>query len=171
VDARALIPAGAAFVFVVFLVWKMWPTVRGPFQRRRSIDPRLPPLREKAAGASGAERARVLCEAGAVSLERSRQTAAFGYYLRAARADADAGEPIRGIARALDRKPRSLERVLWRHLATLDVRSAAARATLEELVAVYHRTREPTRARSLEKLLSALHPSDEVDKRVTPPAP
>jgi hypothetical protein len=154
VDARALIPAGAAVVFVVFLMWKMWPSVRGPLQRRRSIDPRLPALREKAAVVTGAERARVLCEAGDVALEGARQTAAFGYYLRAARADVAAGAPIRGIARALGRKPRSLERVLWRHLSTLDVRSPAARATLEELVALYQRTRDRNRARSLENLLA-----------------
>ena len=169
-DARALVPAGAAAVFVIFLVWKMWPSVRGPFQRRRSIDPRLPALREKASTASGAARAGALCEAGAVSLEASRQTAAFGYFLRAARADPDASEPIRGIVRALDRKPRSLERVLWRHLATIDVRSSAARATLEALVSLYDRTRDRTRARALERLLSlvpvgsGVPRSDEVDK-------
>src|SRR5258708_3558297 len=118
----------------------MWPSVRGPFQRRHSVDPRLPALRAKASTVAGPARARALCEAGAISLERSRQTAAFGYYLRAARADAGAAEPIHGIARALARKPRSLERVLWRHLATIDVRSPAARATLEALVALYERT-------------------------------
>ena len=157
-DVRALVPAGAAAIFVMFLVWKMWPSVR-PFHRRHALDPRLPVLRAKAAVVSGPARAAALCEAGAVSLERSRQTAAFGYYLRAARADAGAGEPIRGIARALDRKPRSLERVLWRHLSTLDVRSAAARATLEELVTLYHRTRDRTRAKAIESLLSLVPPA------------
>lgn len=155
-DARTVVPAGAAIVFVLFLFWKLRPTRDG----RGPLDPRIRELRARAAEVGGTERAKLFCEAGAMADEANRPTAAFGYYLRATRADPAAQEPIHGLAHALSRKPRALERALWRHLATLDFTAhpAAARATLEELAALYRRRRDRVRARSFENLLAALAP-------------
>jgi hypothetical protein len=153
-DPRTIVPASAAIVFVLFLVWKLRPAREG----RGPIDPRIKDVRARAAASTGAERAKALCEAGAIADEARRPTAAFGYYLRAARADPSAEAPIRGLSRALARKPRSLEQALWRHLASLDVKAhpEAARAAVEELSALYRRRRDRARARALENVLAAL---------------
>ena len=116
-EPRALIPAIAAALFVIFLLWKMRPVA---FGKRGPLDPRIALARGRAAALTGRERALALCDAGALCLEANRATAAFGNYLRATRADPSAVEPIRGIVAALARNRTSLERVLWRHLATLD---------------------------------------------------
>src|SRR5258708_29810225 len=100
-DARTVVPAGAAIVFVLFLVWKLRPMSDG----RGPLDPRIREVRARAAEATGMERAKLFCEAGAIADEAKRPTAAFGYYLRATRADPSADEPIHGLARALSRKP------------------------------------------------------------------
>ena len=154
VDVRTLVPAGAAILFVLFLVWKLRPAREG----RGPMDPRIKEVRARAAATTGAERAKALCEAGAIADEAHRPTAAFGYYLRAARADPAAEAPIRGLSQALARKPRSLEQALWRHLASLDPKAhpAAARATVDELSALYRRRRDRARARALENVLAAL---------------
>src|SRR5436853_4242605 len=153
-DARALAPAGAAIVFVLFLFWKLRPASEG----RGPLDPRIQEVRARAAATTGVERAKALCEAGAIADEARRPTAAFGYYWRAARADPAAEAPIRGLSHALARKPRSLEQALWRHLASLDVTAhpIAARAAVEELSALYRRRRDRARARALENVLAAL---------------
>lgn len=162
-DARTLLPAGAAIVFVLFLVWKLRPSREG----RGPLDPRIARARERAAVTKGSERAAALCEAGALADEARRPTAAFGYYLRATRADPSSVAPIRGMAHALARKPRSLERALWRHLALLDfdANRAAACAAMEELAHLYRRRRERTKARALEKLVSALPAPPPADAR------
>ncbi len=160
-DARALIPAIAAAVFVLFLLWKMRPVI---FFARGPLDPRVNEARARAATVTGRDRALALCEAGALCIESSRHTAAFGYYLRASRADPSAPEPIHGMAQALVRRRASLERVLWRHLATIEWTgevAPAVRATLEELAVLYRRSGERFRADALlrvEALLPASEP-------------
>lgn len=159
-DARTLIPAIAAALFVLFLLWKMRPA---GFGARRPLDPRIAEVRARAARSKGNERAVALCEAGDLSVEAHRPTAAFGYYLRAARADVAAIAPIVGFARALSRKPRALERVLLRHLSTIDWRDGhnpAVRAALDELASVYRRTRERARAQVIDKTIALLPPKD-----------
>ena len=169
-EPRALIPAIAAALFVIFLLWKMRPFT---FGKRGPLDPRIAEARTRAAELSGRARALALCEAGALSLEAKRPTAAFGYYLRATRADPSAIEPIRGIVRALGRKRASLERVLWRQLATLEWSGEfvpAVSACLGELEALHRRSGERARADALIKVIVLLpavtiehEPQDERD--------
>jgi hypothetical protein len=166
-DPRALIPAVAAIAFIAFLLWKMRPASVG---RRRPVDPHVAEARARATRLDGRARAVALCEAGARSNEAARTVAAFGYYLRALRADLTYDEPIRGLARTLGRRRASLERVLWRHLASLDWASAqrtAARTTLEELISLYRRGRDRPRAEALGKVLTLLSTPD----LSAPPAP
>ncbi|GAC1351695.1 MAG: hypothetical protein NVSMB1_07210 [Polyangiales bacterium] len=145
---------------MVFLLWKMRPA---GFNRRRPLDPRIREARDRASRGYGRQRALALCDAGAVSIAANRPTAAFGYYLRATRADALSSEPIRGIARALARRRRSLERVLWRQLSTLDWQrpdNEALRAALEELIALYRRSGERSRAEAITKALMLIPRGD-----------
>lgn len=157
-DWRSLLPTAAAALFVLFLLWKMRPAGLG---RRPPLDPRIAELRLRSTNLVGAEKSAALCEAGALAHSAMRPTAAFGYYLRAARAEPSAIEPVRGMALALARRRRSLERALWRHLAWLDWSTSpgAARATLEELATVYRRGRDRARVEALGKA-AALLPSN-----------
>jgi hypothetical protein len=156
-DYRAILPASAAVAFIVYLVWKMWPREG----RHGPLDPRITEARERAGKVEGAARSQALCEAGALADEAGRATAAFGYYLRAARADVEAEEPVRGMSRALARRPRALERALWRHLGLVPLASAAGRATLEELGVVYKRLHDRSRRHAVERILVAIHPTPE----------
>ena len=151
-----MIPAAAAVAFVLFLLWKMRPAALGP---RKPLDPRIAEARARAASTTGRERALTLCEAGEISVLANRPTAAVGYFLRAARSDLASTEPIHGIARALSRRKRSLERVLWRHLSALDwggEHLAATRAALEELISLYRKSGDRFRADALGKALLLL---------------
>lgn len=153
-----MVPAGAAIAFALFLLGKLLWRMRRAGGSRGPLDPRIREVRARAARVVGPERARVLCEAGALAEQARRPTAAFGYYLRASRADPAAEAPIRGLAHTLARRPRALERALWRNVASLDValHRAALRVTLEELAAMHARRRDRVRARALEKLVAAL---------------
>ena len=138
------------------------------FGKRGPLDPRIAEARARASEATGRARALALCEAGAFCLEANRPTAAFGYYLRATRADPTALEPIAGIVKALARKRASLERALWRHLATLEWSGEtlpAARATIVELASLYAKSGERFRAEGLHKILALLPtPTLEIDE-------
>jgi len=141
---------------VIFLIWKMRPVA---FGKRGPLDPRIAEARSRALEATGRERALALCEAGALCLEANRPTAAFGYYLRATRADPTAIEPISGIVKSLARKRASLERALWRHLATLEWSGdtlPAVRASIGELADLYRKSGERFRAEALLKALALL---------------
>ena len=159
-NLRAIVPAGAGVAFALFLLAKLLWRMRWAGGRRGPLDPRIREVRARAAKVVGPERARVLCEAATLAEGARRPTAAFGYYLRASRADPTAVAPIRGLAHTLARRPRALERVLWRNIASLDVtrHRVALRISLEELAAMHSRRRDRVRARAIENLLAAISP-------------
>jgi hypothetical protein len=111
--------------------------------------------------ATPADRARALCDAGDASGQTlGSPTSALGYYLRAMRTDPNSAEPVLRAARGLVRRPRALEKLLWRRLGGTPWEGPsrpAAVAALTELAAVYAGPlRNRSRASAISHALAAL---------------
>src|SRR4029079_8568478 len=107
--------AGAAVLFVAFLVVKLRPRVGG----RAALSAEVRAARSRAHAATDARaRAEALCEAGKLSVAHGgRWTAAAGFFLRAMNADPAWAGAVEGLVSALHRRrPRLLEKILWRRL-------------------------------------------------------
>jgi hypothetical protein len=140
--------AGAAVLFLTFLVLKLRP--RG---RAKSVEGRkLSAARRRAASATTSrERADALCEAGRIARDAHRFRLSAAYFLRAMNAEpTDVACVERAITALERRRPRLLEKVLWRRLANLPfdtshrgALTAAARG-LEQLYR--HRFRDAAKA-------------------------
>ncbi|WP_437680430.1 hypothetical protein [Sorangium sp. So ce131] len=147
--------AGVAALFILFLLVKMRPARR----RRDTLSAEVQAARERARrAATPRERAEALCDAGAHALRGSRRvTAAVGFFVRAMRADPTSARTIELTTGALaKRRPRLLEKILWRRLAVLpwdgDHREAA-RAAAIGLRDLYRREiRDRNRAEIMRKL-------------------
>jgi len=89
-----------------------------------------------------------------------RTTGAVGYYTRAMRANPSSVEIVDRAAKGLARRPRALEQLLWRRLASESWdgdKKPAALAALAHLHHVYDRSpRNKTRARVFEHVLVSL---------------
>ena len=89
-----------------------------------------------------------------------RSVSARGYYQRAMRADPSNADIVERATKGLWKRPRALEGLLWRRLASEPWKgkaSAAQRTALRSLVRLYdERLRQPLRARALEQALAAL---------------
>jgi hypothetical protein len=133
--------AVASAVFVLFLLWKLRPSVGG--SGRGST--RAAALREAKARVSAAktdeERALALCDAGdALAGRLAGSESAIGYYLRAMRASPRDAALVTRAAKGLARRPRALESLLWRRLGAepwTGGGEAAAKVALEELARLY----------------------------------
>lgn len=151
--------AGVAALFLLFLLVKMRPALR----RRNALSAEVQAARERARRATTPrERAEALCDAGGAALRSSRRvTAAVGFFVRAMRADPTSARVIELTSGALARRrPRLLEKILWRRLAVLpwdgDHRDAARAAALG-LRELYRREiRDRNRAEIMRKLARML---------------
>jgi hypothetical protein len=151
--------AGVAALFLLFLLVKMRPARR----RRDALSEAVQAARERARRATTAdERADALCEAGTLAIRSQRRiTAAVGFFLRAMRADPTSAQVIQRTTSALARRrPRLLEKILWRRLAVLPwdgPHRDAARAAAIGLRELYLREiRDRNRAEILRKLARTL---------------
>jgi hypothetical protein len=132
-----------AVLFVVFLIVQMRPGVA----RRRGLGGEVKAARERARTATTARaRAAALCEAGALAVrEGARWTASAGFFLRAMNADPTWPDAVRQMASTFHRRrPRLLEKILWRRLGHLpwdDAHRATLFAVTESLCELYERER------------------------------
>jgi len=143
----------AAGAFFVVMVARIWPS----FQSRPPLRVALKDARERIEAAKDDKtKALALCDAAdACALALGRGGSAVGYYLRAMRCDPSSAAIVKRAARGLERRPRDLEALLWRRLASAEW--TGARATLEELVNLYeNRLKNAHRARALKHAMRAL---------------
>jgi hypothetical protein len=124
----------ATAAFLAFLLWRMRPFIGG-----RGAEAGREALREAQARIEAAktepERATALCDAA----ELMRAGEAKGMYLRAMRADPASAEVVARAVAGLARRPRTLESLLWRYLASRPWTGSkeATRAALDALRVLY----------------------------------
>jgi len=146
-----LVVAAAAFLSV--LVWRVRPSL-GP-RRLRAPAGALREARQRIESAQDDRaRARALCDAAElVAKAVGGGGSATGFLLRAMRADPESVEVVQRATAALARRPRRLESLLWRHLASVPWSGASrgsARAALDALHTLYDGPlRNAVRARAL----------------------
>jgi len=147
--------AGAAVLFLGFLLVRMRPGGR----RRAVLAADVRAARDRAAAATTPRaRAEALCEAAALSIrDRGRWTAAAGYFLRAMNSDPTWPDAVRQVVTTLRRRrPRLLEKMLWRRLGALpwdQAHGAALREVTHGLVLLYERElRDNARAEVLRRV-------------------
>lgn len=151
--------AVATIAFLAIVLWQVRPSFGGD---RPPGVPNLKAAKNRAAEAKDdATRAKALCDAAdACALSVGRSVSAQGYYLRAMRADPTSVDIVERATKGLWKRPRALEGLLWRRLASepWDGPTAAAqRAALASLRRLYEeRLRHPLRARALDHALAAL---------------
>jgi hypothetical protein len=145
----------ATTAFLVVLLWRIRPLVPG--QRRSASREAIREARARIeAAGTDRERALALCDAA----DLMRAGSAKGLYLRAMRADPRSPQIVaRAVGRLADR-PRTLESILWRHLAVATPWTETREATwaaLDALRALYEGPlRNPTRARAMANARDAL---------------
>lgn len=148
----------AATVFGLYVIYRFRPMFTGS----RAALGSLAEARKKIdAAKTDEERALALAEAGdACASTVGRTTGAVGYYTRAMRASPASVDMVERAAKGLARRPRALEQLLWRRLASEawdGEKKAAALAALAHLHRLYERSpRNKTRARMFEHMLVAL---------------
>jgi hypothetical protein len=115
---RELVLAGVAVLFLAFLVWQMRPG--SPERRALGAEARAARERAKLAKTPRAK-AEALCEAGMLTAQEGvRWTSAAGSFLRAMHADPTwAGAVTQLVEAFCARRPRTLEKILWRRLGHL----------------------------------------------------
>jgi hypothetical protein len=152
---------GTAAVFLLFLVFKYRPALGRVARRPVGGDLRLARERAREASTSREKAEAYVRAAQAASREPGGLTAAFGYYVRAMRADPAACEPIAGVCDLLERKrPELLESTLWRRLAILPWSgdtAMAARCAGEGLAKLYaKRIKHRDRANVIERIVARI---------------
>jgi hypothetical protein len=153
-----ILSAGA---FLAVLVWRVRPL--SPWTRRRAdVRNALRDAQSRIdAAPEGPERARALCDAADILAQRRIRAlgGAAALYGRAMRSDPTSVDVIQRTVAGLGRRPRTLESVLWRHLASIRWRESpdAAAATLDAMRALYEGPlRNAVRARALANAFDAL---------------
>jgi predicted O-linked N-acetylglucosamine transferase (SPINDLY family) len=161
----------AATVFGLYIIYRFRPIFSGGrtglaalAEARKRID----------AAKTDEERALALAAAGdACAATVGRTTGAVGYYTRAMRANPASVEIVERAAAGLSRRPRALEQLMWRRLATESWEGdnkPAALAALTQLQRVLDRSpRSRTRARVFENVLVTLG-APPAPRRSLPPA-
>jgi hypothetical protein len=140
--------------FLAWLVWSVRPAI-GWRRRRRFSRDALKEVRGRIQAATDpAVKALALCEAADMMAKTIGGAArARSLYLRALRSNPASPELVQRAATGLASRPRALESLLWRHLASnqwTDLTRAAAGAALEALRSLYEGPlRNATRARAL----------------------
>lgn len=146
----------SAIAFAVFLVFKMRPALgedgRASAAALKEAKQRIEAAKEDA------EKAKALCDAGDACATLGRANAAVGFYLRAFKTDPRSQELVERAATALARRPRAVEKLMWRHLAAepwTGPGRPAALAALKALAAVYGRRPNHPRAKALAHAVAA----------------
>jgi tetratricopeptide (TPR) repeat protein len=146
----------SAIAFAAFMIFKMRPAL-GDDGRANAAALKEAKQRIEAAK-EDADKAKALCDAGDACASLGRANTAVGFYLRAFRADPRSKELVERAATALARRPRAVEKLMWRHLGnapwTGDGRPSAL-AALKALAAVYARRPNHPRAKALEHAVEA----------------
>jgi hypothetical protein len=138
----------ATGAFLLVLLWRVRPLVGWGRQAGATRQALRDAHARIEAAANDADKATALCEAA----ELLAPTSARGFYLRAVRADPASSKVIDRVVAGLGRKPRALESVLWRHLASSAWAGTreATHASLSALISLYEGPlRDPTRAKAL----------------------
>jgi hypothetical protein len=136
---QQMVPVVAAVLFLGFLVLRLWPG--GVRRGALGVDVRA--ARERAhAAATPRARAEALVEAGQLCVrDGSRWTAAAGFFLRALNADPTWPPAVAALVQTFQRRrPRMLEKMLWRRLGMLpwdDAHQGSLREITAGLAAVY----------------------------------
>jgi hypothetical protein len=169
---REIVLAGMAGLFLAFLLWQMRPGG----SRRRALGAEVRAARERArAAATPSAKAEALCQAGAIAVrDGARWTSAAGSYLRAMKADPTSTSAVTQLVTTFRaRRPRLLEKILWRRLGHLPWDAAhweVLVALASSLRQLYERERrDRVRARVFGKLEAALR--DPSGFRFPPSAP
>ena len=157
-----MVLAGVAVLFLAFLLWQMRPGS----PRRRGLGVEARAARERArSAATPRARAEALCEAGALAVkDGARWTSAAGSFLRAMNADPVWPEAVEQLAVAFRRRrPRLLEKILWRRLGNLpwdDAHRAVLLAIVSTLRHLYEKERrDRIRAAVFRRLETRFQPS------------
>lgn len=108
----------ATAAFLAFMVLRVWPARGGESSTQARAD--LKEARRKLdAAKTDAERVDALCDAGDASAKLVGGAArAVQYYLRAMKLAPTSTDLVERVAKALARRPRGLENILWRRLGT-----------------------------------------------------
>jgi hypothetical protein len=143
----------AAGAFLAVLLWRVRPLVEWTTLRRASREALHEAQARIESAQDGSERARALCDAADLLATQVRgRGSATGLYLRAMRSDPKSVDVVERAVAGLARRPRALESILWRHLATTpwDQSRGAAVAALDALRILYEGPlRNAVRARAL----------------------
>lgn len=152
---------GAAVVFVGFVVLKLRLGVS--IARRGELAAEVRGARARVYAAKGGDaRSRALCEAAIVAARAGRWTSTAGFLLRAIRAAPTSARPVDLLISELTvRRPKLVEKVLWRRLAQLpwDRQHAEVLAKAADGLAAFYTTRrrDPVRAEVLARLAAQLN--------------
>lgn len=151
--------AVAAAAFGAFILWQVRPAIGGGRRPLRAV---LKAARARIdAAKTDDERASALCDAGdACAAAIGRSGAAMQFYLRAMRQRPEDAELLNRAIKGLARKPRALEKLLWRRLGS-ETWSGETREVamigLAELSKLYaHALHDHVRARALENAHKAI---------------
>lgn len=153
----------AISAFLAVLLWRVRPAPLSFGRKRRGRRQALFEARARIEAApDGQARALALCDAADLMAKSiAGMSSASGLYLRAIRTDPRSIAVIERAAVTLAMRPRTLESLLWRHLAVAGPWSGpareAARASIERLRALYDGPlRNAVRARALANALESL---------------
>ncbi len=149
--------------FFALVLARTWPRIPRNWGKRRNLPlgVALKAARAKVEGAkTDAEKADALCEAAdACALAFGRSEAAASYYLRAMRIVPASAELVDRAIANLEHRPRTLESLLWRKLASMEraPNRDVTLAVLRGLTKVYAaRPRLAARARAIEAIVKTI---------------
>ncbi len=152
-----IVSAGA---FLAVLLWRVRPLVAWTTKQRASREALREAQARIAEAPEGPKRAQALCDAADLLAKQVRGPgSAKGLYSRAMRSDPTSVEVIRHATAGLARRPRALESLLWRRLASTPwTESAEATgAVLDALRGLYDGPlRNAIRARAFANARAAL---------------
>jgi hypothetical protein len=155
-----IVLASVAVLFLAFLVWQMRPG--GRHRSTGGADVRAARARAIAATSPRA-RAEALCEAGTLAARGPGRWTVAGSFLRAMNADPTWPESVEQLVAALRRRrPRLLEKILWRRLGRLpwdDAHRAVLLAITSGLRQLYEKERrDASRAAVFRRLEETFRP-------------
>ena len=154
----------AITAFLAVLVWRVRPVIPWGRRRNASREALRTALARVESAHDDAERARALCDTADVMAKQMRRTGnATGLYLRAMRAHPTSVDVVQRVVVGLASRPRALESLLWRHLASRPWGEGreSTRVALEALQHLYDGPlRSAVRARALAHARDMLPPSD-----------
>jgi hypothetical protein len=154
---RQLVLAGVAVLFLAFLLWRMRPGD----PRRAVLGAEVKAARERARAATTPRaRAEALVDAGNLAVrDGARWTSAAGSFLRAMNADPTWPDAVHQMVLAFRRRrPRLLEKILWRRLGHLpwdDAHRPVLLAVTSSLRELYEKERRDTTRAAVFRRLEA----------------